>query len=106
MSLDTMDVFETERVISMRSMHNTLYKHSGKGMLPAQNSYFVKQEKDEFFAESGGIYLVKRGSMLRDSYQDKKIGHINVDEISGLDINSKFGWEMAKIISKKNNPKL
>ena len=106
MSLDTMDVFETERVISMRSMHNTLYKHSGKGMLPAQNSYFVIQEKDEFFAESGGIYLVKRGSMLRDSYQDKKIGHINVDEISGLDINSKFGWEMAKIISKKNNPKL
>ena len=39
--------------------------------------------------------------MLRKSDNDKRIGHVNVDEISGLDINSKFGWNLAKILAKK-----
>lgn len=101
MSLDTMDIFETQRVISMKPVSKIMYKHSGKGMSPVHTSYFVKQERNEFFEEAGGIYLVKRGSMLRKSDRDKKIGHVNVDEISGLDINSRFGWKLAKILAKK-----
>ncbi len=101
MSLDTMDIFETERVISMKPVNKFMYKHSGQSMSPVQSSFYVKQENNEFFEESGGIYLVRRGSMFRKSHKDNKIGHVNVDEISGLDINSKFGWNLAKVLVKK-----
>lgn len=100
MSLDTMDIFKTERVISMRSTNDTFYKHSGSSIIPVQKSYFVKQEKDNYFIESGGIYVVKRGAMLRDRYKDKRIGHVNIDATSGLNISSEFGWELAKMIVK------
>ena len=103
MSLDTMDIFGTERVISMKPVNKFMYKHSGQSMSPVHSSFYVKQENNEFFEESGGIYLVRRGSMLRKSDNDKRIGHVNVDEISGLDINSKFGWSLAKILAKKIN---
>ena len=102
MSVDTMDLFGTERVISMRSTNHIFYKHSGNTMIPVQNSYFVKQDKEQYFIESGGIYLVKRGTMFRDKHKDTKIGHINVDETSGLNISNDFGWELAKKIVKKN----
>lgn len=101
MSLDTMDIFETERVISMKPVNKFMYKHSGQTMSPVHSSFYVKQEKNEFFEESGGIYLVRRGSMLRKNHRDNRIGHVNVDEISGLDINSRFGWNLAKILVKK-----
>ena len=37
-----------------------------------QNQFFLKQEKDQIFSESGGIYLVKRGTMYKDNDEDKK----------------------------------
>ena len=68
-----------------------------------QNQFFLKQEKDQIFSESGGIYLVKRGTMYKDNDEDKKIGYINIDELGGLNINSEFGWQLAKLITNNNN---
>ena len=67
---------------------------------PIHTSYFVKRERNEFFEEAGGIYLVKRGSMLRKSDEDKKIGHVNGDEISGW-ILIQVWLETCKNLAKK-----
>ena len=41
--------------------------------------------------------------MYKDNDEDKKIGHINIDELGGLNINSEFGWRLAKLITNNNN---
>ena len=55
------------------------YKHSGKTMVPIQKSKFLKKENEQVFVESGGIYVLKEERFLMKA-NDKKIGHIEIDE--------------------------
>ena len=96
MASDTMDIFDIDRVISVKPENRKMYKHSGKSLVPINNQLFLKQEKDDIFSETGGIYLIKRGTMFKDKDIDKKIGHINIDPLGSFDINSDYGWELAK----------
>ena len=100
MCLDTMDIFDTTRVISVKQMNNVFYKHSGKTMVPIHSSKFLKKENEQLFVESGGIYVLKRGTIYNQSPGDKKIGHIEVDDRAGLNINEEHGLEIAKIFLK------
>jgi len=100
MASDTMDIFEIDRVISVKPENKKMYKHSGKSLVPINNQFFLKQEKDDIFFETGGIYLIKRGTMFKDKEIDKKIGHINIDPLGSFDINSDYGWELAKKLVK------
>ncbi len=100
MASDTMDIFDIDRVISVKPEEKNFYKHSGKSLIPIDTQYFLKQEKNEIFSETGGIYLIKRGTMFKDKETDKKIGHINIDPIGSFDINSDYGWELAKVLAK------
>ena len=38
--------------------------------------------------------------MFKDKDIDKKIGHINIDPLLSFDINSDYGWELAKKLVK------
>ncbi len=100
MASDTMDIFDIDRVISVKPEEKNFYKHSGKSLIPIDTQYFLKQEKNEIFSETGGIYLIKRGTMFKDKETDKKIGHINIDPIGSFDINSDYGWELAQVLVK------
>ncbi len=100
MASDTMDIFDIDRVISVKPEEKNFYKHSGKSLIPIDTQYFLKQEKNEIFSETGGIYLIKRGTMFKDKETDKKIGHINIDPIGSFDINSDYGWELAQVLAK------
>ena len=46
MASDTMDIFEIDRVISVKPVNRKMYKHSGKSLVPINNQLFLKQEKD------------------------------------------------------------
>ena len=37
----------------------------------------------------------------KDNDEDEKIGHINIDSSGGININSEFGWSLAKLIVSK-----
>ena len=77
-----------------------MYKHSGKSLVPINTQFFLKQEKNDIFSETGGIYLIKRGTMFKDKETDKKIGHINIDPLGSFNISSDYGWQLAKILVK------
>ena len=38
--------------------------------------------------------------MFKDKETDRKIGHINIDPMGSFDINSDYGWELAKVLAK------
>lgn len=100
MASDTMDIFDIDRVISVKPEEKKFYKHSGKSLIPIDKQFFLKQEKNKIFSETGGIYLIKRGTMFKDKETDRKIGHINIDPMGSFDINSDYGWELAKVLAK------
>ena len=49
---------------------------------------------------SGGIYVLKRGTVFNESPSDKKIGHIEIDEKASLNINEEIALEIAEIFLK------
>lgn len=100
MASDTMDIFDIDRVISVKLEDKKMYKHSGKSLVPINTQFFLKQEKNDIFSETGGIYLIKRGTMFKDKETDKKIGHINIDPLGSFNISSDYGWQLAKILVK------
>ena len=98
MASNTMDIFKIDRVISVVQENKKFYRHSGKSLVPIGSQFFLKQEKDQIFSETGGIYLIKRGTMFKDKEIDKKIGHINIDNLASFNIDSDYAWETAEII--------
>lgn len=100
MASNTMDIFKIDRVISVKEENKKFYRHSGKSLVPIDSHFFLKQEKDQIFSETGGIYLVKRGTMFKDKEIDKKIGHINIDTLGSYNIDSDYEWEIAEVIAR------
>lgn len=100
MASNTMDIFKIDRVISVKQEDKKFYRHSGKSLVPIDSQFFLKLEKNQIFSETGGIYLIKRGTMFKDKEIDKKIGHINIDPLGSFDISSDYGWELAKTLVK------
>lgn len=96
MAIDAMEIFQTNRVIGIRKERSTFYRHSGEGVEPLKVSKLLRQEKDELFQEAGGIYVVRRGTLYRDIEVDKKIGHVDLDEISALHVSSDWTWKIAQ----------
>ena len=60
----------------------------------------LKKENEQVFVESGGIYVLKRGTVFNESPSDKKIGHIEIDEKASLNINEELALEIAEIFLK------
>ena len=63
--------------------------------------YIFSLEKNEIYNEAGGIFVVRRGTLLQaNSYE--KVGHIDLDELSAWEIQSKISWDFARnIVNKK-----
>ena len=45
MASDTMDIFDIDRVISVKPENRKMYKHSGKSLVPINNQLFFKTRK-------------------------------------------------------------
>ena len=101
MAINALKVFDTDRVISMRLQDYVFYSHAGEGVRPLKKNRFLKQERDQIYKEAGGIFVIRRGKMFRESSLDKKVGHICLDEKSSLGVYTKFDWNLAQLYAKK-----
>ena len=99
MAVNALKVFDTDRVICGYQI--MFLFHGGAGVRPLKKNKFLKQERDQIYREAGGIFVVKRGKMFRESSTDKKIGHICLDEKSSLGIYTKFDWNLAQLYAKE-----
>ena len=60
---DTMDIFDIDRVISVKPENRKMYKHSGKSLVPINNQLFLKQEKDDIFLRLRNIFNQTRNDV-------------------------------------------
>jgi CMP-N-acetylneuraminic acid synthetase len=95
-AIDVLDVFSCNRVMGVRHLGRQLYCHQGSGMVPLSSSELLRKESHEVYRPAGDILVIRRGQFYRDTDEDMKMGHLEVDERAAHKINSDWTWEIAE----------
>lgn len=103
--LNTMVIFNTDSVISVRPNNLTHYKHNGNGLEPILNQdKFTKLERDALYTGAGGLVLTKKKVLLEnDEIIAGRIGHVVVNQKSALRIDNQFNFRMFELLNEKES---
>jgi len=100
-AIDAMEIFNCNRVLSVRRIVEQCYIHSGEGMESlVSEGRLLRHEKDMLYKRAGDLFVVRRGHYFRDVAEDKHLGHIEVDEKSALKIQSDWTYNLAKLYAE------
>jgi len=99
-AVNSMTLFGSDSLISVREENNTFYQHKGFGMVPIlDQDKFTKLERESLYKHVGGLSLVKVDHFKKmQKIISGKVGHIVLDEKSCLGIHSKFTFDIIKQI--------
>lgn len=99
-AIDALEVFNCNRVISVRRRPGIHYAHQGAGLVSLKTAGLISQESHEIFHPAGDIMAIRRGHLYRNTDDDMNVGHIEVDEPSGHRIISEWSWQMAEFYAE------
>lgn len=97
-AINTMFLFGSDSLISVRLENSMFFQHHGEGMIPILNqNRFTKLEREALYRHVGGITVVKRPSFDKEqeSLLVGKVGHMIVDQVASSGIFSKLDLEIA-----------
>ena len=98
-AIDTLELFETDRVISVRPETDTFFVHNGSGLEPMRQGRTLRLEADELFRKVGDIEIVRRTFLQsRGALVGGRIGHIVVDRRASLSVLSEWDWRVAETL--------
>lgn len=96
-AINTLNIFETDSLISVRKDSNVYYQHHGDGMTAILGmDKFSKLEREILYQYAGGIIASKVGS-FKESKQliNGKVGHITISQKSAFRILTEFDYKLA-----------
>lgn len=99
-AINTMEIFDTDSLISVRPLTDLLYQHKGQGMEAIMNQdQFTKLEREALFRYVGGISLARLDSYKKfNKMIAGKIGHIVIDQKAAHGIFSKYDLDIANFL--------
>ena len=102
-ALNTMKLFKTDSLISVREESNMFFHHDGSGMKPILGQEKqTKLERDLLYRYAGGIIAVRKNSFLKEQKLIcGKVGHIVVHQEMALQLKSKLDFEIAELLSRR-----
>lgn len=96
-AVDLMEIFSTDRVVSVRPDVSNLYSHDGSGLVPLRGSRRLRLEGEEIYRDVGSINLSRVTALESDAiYDGARIGHVVVDEFTSFCLRSDWDWEIAQ----------
>ncbi len=99
-AINTLFLFESDSLISVRPDSSLFFQHQGHGMQPILNQEkFTKLEREALYKYTGGISVTRLG--IFDKHQkviSGTVGHIIVDQKTSLGIFSEYDLQLAKLI--------
>lgn len=100
-SVNTLQIFDTDSLISVRPDTDKFFQHHGKGMKSILNlDQFSKLEREALFRYSGGLSLVKKQIFeKKQQIMTGLIGHIVIDQKSAHVIRTKLDMEIAEFLA-------
>ncbi len=98
-AIDVMKIFNVDQVISVTREKEQYYQHNGSSLSPIQQSESLQLEREELFRQTGTVNLLTKKS-IENKIRNKKIGHIIVDKMSSLKVDSELDIKMATFLIK------
>jgi glycosyltransferase involved in cell wall biosynthesis len=101
-AINTLNLFETDSLISVRKDNNVYYQHHGKGMQAILGlDKFTKLEREILYQYAGGIIATKTSSYKKTKELiNGTVGHIVVSQKSAFRIQTDFDLELAERITE------
>jgi len=99
-AINTLKIFDTDSIISVREEMNTFFQHDGGGMKPILNQEkFSKLEREALYKSEGGISAVKTEQFLKtNKIISGKVGHIVIDQKSAHVLRTKLDRRIAEFL--------
>lgn len=87
-AINTLQLFNSDSLISVRNFPNMIFQHDGSGMKPVlEQDKFTKLEREQLYEHVGGITVVRNSSFIESkSIVHGKVGHIILDKKSSIGI--------------------
>lgn len=104
-AINTMFLFKSDSLISVRSDNSIFYQHHGDGMHPILNQdEYTKLEREALFKQVGGITVVKADVFLNEQKLIcGTVGHMVIDEESAFGVFSVNDLRLAQLIESASN---
>ncbi|MCB2194274.1 MAG: glycosyltransferase [Bacteroidetes bacterium] len=101
--INTIKIFNTDSIISVREETKTFFQHDGGGMKPILNQEkFSKLEREALYKFEGGLSAVKTAHFLKENkIISGRIGHIVLDQKSAHALQTKLDREIAEFLANQ-----
>ena len=101
-SINMLEFFKTDQVISVKAETDLLFQHDGRGLKPLQKMANLKLEREEIFRSSGSLKIVRKKFINNSNPKIKKIGHVITNEKASFGINTDLDFLIANnVLSKR-----
>ena len=98
-AVNTLKLFETDSVIAVRPESDLFYKHLGHGLEALQPKECLRLERESLYRQVGGMSLFHKELFKQQKrIIGGRVGHIILDELAGMVINSELDWQIAEMM--------
>lgn len=100
-AIDTMMIFNLDKVISVCEDPPKHYQHHSQGLKPLFHSRKLRLERDYLYEENSAVYLTKTG-FVRDDNFSGTLGHTIMLKEESINIHDEFDfWVAEKILRER-----
>ncbi|MEQ8473571.1 MAG: glycosyltransferase [Marinoscillum sp.] len=102
-ALNTMFLFDSDSLMSVRLESSMMFQHHGSGMVPILNQdKFNRVEREALFRNTGGITCVRMDVFMETHKMlYGKIGHIVLDQKTAQGISSNYDLQLVRLIQEQ-----
>ena len=99
-AINTMHLFKSDSLISVRTFPNVIFQHNGAGMRAImEQDKFTKLEREQLYEHVGGITVTENSSFLESGkIVHGKVGHIILDKRNSFGIEDKLDVKIIETI--------
>jgi glycosyltransferase involved in cell wall biosynthesis/CTP:molybdopterin cytidylyltransferase MocA len=97
-AINTLTLFKSDAVLSVRPDNRMYYQHTGHTLKPIlDQDKFTKLEREALYRGAGGVVLSTRDNFINNNkLVTGRISHIVVDQKTAFDVVDHFSFEMFK----------
>jgi glycosyltransferase involved in cell wall biosynthesis len=99
-AIHTLQIFESDSLISVRAEQDMFFQHDGSGMKPILGmEKFTKLEREMLYRYTGGVILTQTEKFIKNQELiTGRVGHIEIDQKSTLRISSDFDLRVVELL--------
>lgn len=103
-AINTMYLFDSDSLISVRPDTHSFFQHHGHGMQPILNQdKFTKLEREALYKYTGGLSVTRLGVFRAErQFITGKVGHIVIGQQASLGIFSDYDLKLARLLTAEN----